>query len=196
MAVSSHESGKPPSVASPPAYDGTQHPGPLPPGKYWLGQPDEKHHPKAAEAPSASALSVTARRPLHGNATASLHIAAIGDGPWSHQIWTVECTRSAYTFRNEATNSCLNYVDGAPVMEPYAPDSFSYITEWVLKKADTKEPELTAYYVSPRADRRVILGAVKGESFNKCSVQPLSEYLRHVWAYGQWRFESVAEDLL
>lgn len=103
MAGSSSNEAKP--VEDPPAYATATippHPGPIPSGKYWIGHPDEKHR-HINETPSAAALSVSARRPLQGMASASVHLSAIGDGPWPNQIWTVNQTRHAYTLRNEAT---------------------------------------------------------------------------------------------
>jgi hypothetical protein len=134
---------------NPPAYAALSHPGPLRPGKYWLGQPDEKHHPNASKVPSTSALSVTARRPLQENSNAEVHLCAIGDGPWPNQIWMVQATRNAYILRNEATNSCLNYVNGTLVLQAYHPDDPFGVTEWVFKKIDHDSEGLVSYLSVP-----------------------------------------------
>ncbi|KAK2463823.1 hypothetical protein APHAL10511_004128 [Amanita phalloides] len=184
---------------NPPAYAAAaaaSHPGPLCPGKYWLGQPDEKHHPDADHAPSTSALSVTARRPLEENSKAEVHLCAIGDGPWPNQIWTVQATRNAYILRNEATNSCLNYVDGQLVLEAYDPDDPFSVTEWVFKKIDHGPDEWVSYYISPKSDHKVVIGAVKGESFNKGSTNTANYYYSQTWGYCHWRLESVSEEYL
>jgi len=191
-------------ASDPPAYAASAEPplatysGPLRPGKYWLGQPDEQTWPKAREAPSTAALSANTRYPLRGDSTASTHLSAIGNGPWPNQIWTLESGHRGYRLRNEATESCLNYVNGAPVLEAYTTDtSLHSNTEWVLHTVAVNGPnDLPSFIVRPRANEGVWLGATKGGNFNKCHMVSQSSFFWGKWVYGEWRFEPVPEDLV
>ncbi|KAG8918322.1 hypothetical protein FRC02_002460 [Tulasnella sp. 418] len=123
-----------------------------------------------ATSPSVAAITVAARFPLDIGHTTHIQLSGIGDAPWPNQIWTLESGVHGYRLKNLASAAYLNYIDRKPVMESIV--YVSYATEWVFVPVE-EQREYPAYHIKPVTDSTVILGCVRGESFNKAnSISP------------------------
>ncbi|KAG8921288.1 hypothetical protein FRC02_000327 [Tulasnella sp. 418] len=124
----------------PPSYHINAFVGPIPSGLYWLGQAEirTKAAGVAATHPSAGALTVNARFPLENQSTASLNLVPISDGPWPHQMWTIESGRRGYRLKNVGTNSYLTLHNREAVVEANSPGASP--SEWCIKVFPKRNP--------------------------------------------------------
>ncbi|KAG8948141.1 hypothetical protein FRC03_000818 [Tulasnella sp. 419] len=178
--------------------------GPVPPGLYWLGQPYEAHQSYGksipmGQAPSTSALGATACEGLEEGNLARVHLSAVGDVPWPHQIWALEPGRRGYRLRNVAINAYLNYLQSEPVLESIS-DGPASISEWSLARdSESSASDAVDWLIRPCADYNVILGITKGENFNKLlarTSQAWSKKKKEGVMYRRWRFEPLEERAL
>ncbi|KAG8945099.1 hypothetical protein FRC03_001805 [Tulasnella sp. 419] len=150
-----------------------------------------------ATSPSVAAITVAARFPLDIGHTTHIQLSGIGDAPWPNQIWTLESGVHGYRLKNLASAAYLNYIDRKPVMESIV--YVSYATEWVFVPVE-EQREYPAYHIKPVTDSTVILGCVRGESFNKMCVSSIDNLHSRAgpsgYAYTCFRCETVAERAL
>ncbi|KAG8938574.1 hypothetical protein FRC03_007102 [Tulasnella sp. 419] len=169
--------------------------GPVPPGKYWIGQPSENGGPwVACKAPTTAALSASAPESLvKGGTTIPVHLSAVGVGrvPLKTQVWSLECGIRGYRLKHVDSDTYLNLVNREPVLERGALGPSSS-TEWELERVYGNK--LPAYKIRPSVDLSLLMGVTKGDSFNRLRTKPLIQFgfeMLWAWVYLEWRLEPV-----
>ncbi|KAG8909633.1 hypothetical protein FRC02_007654, partial [Tulasnella sp. 418] len=104
----------------PPSYSRKSHLGPVPAGIYTF-------------------RAVTARLPLDDDGNANTHLEPIGNGPWPHQIWSLESGRRGHRIKNLGIGAYMSYVDSKILLENMEEGSSS-VTEWGLEPDQISGP--------------------------------------------------------
>ncbi|KAG8957240.1 hypothetical protein FRC03_010346 [Tulasnella sp. 419] len=148
--------------------------GKVPPGLYWLGQPQEESGiMRSRKALSVAALSVAAARPLKPDVAAPAHMFTIGvDGTFYNQIWEIEAGLHGYRLKNVGTKSYLNCLNRAPAAESVI-NGIAGVTEWIFRKDPTLDKnDILDFWIHPSTDHNMVLGVSKSDTLYQVQNSP------------------------